>query len=185
MTIFNKKQNTLGDKLFSKQSLAWFISLVEGLRLKPYHCPSGRLTIGYGRNLSDKGISKSEAISLLQNDLAEARSDVSSSYPEFAKFSSVWKDVLTDMRFNLGKQGLAKFKRFNKALAELDFDLALIEMVKSKWFEQTGRRAKMLWISAYLGEPLWVLFDRELSYDEINEWFLVCWEEFKQKKKNK
>ena len=23
----------------------------EGLRLKPYHCTAGRLTIGYGRNL--------------------------------------------------------------------------------------------------------------------------------------
>jgi len=29
----------------------------EGLKLKPYHCPAGKLTIGVGRNLEDKGIS--------------------------------------------------------------------------------------------------------------------------------
>ena len=30
----------------------------EGLRLKPYRCTAGKLTIGIGRNLDDCGISK-------------------------------------------------------------------------------------------------------------------------------
>ena len=40
----------------------------EGLRLKPYHCPAGKLTIGVGRNLEDKGITEKEAILLLEYD---------------------------------------------------------------------------------------------------------------------
>ena len=28
----------------------------EGVRLKPYRCPAGRLTLGVGRNLDDCGI---------------------------------------------------------------------------------------------------------------------------------
>ena len=30
----------------------------EGWRLKPYRCTAGKLTIGYGRNIEDKGITK-------------------------------------------------------------------------------------------------------------------------------
>jgi lysozyme len=40
----------------------------EGLRLKPYHCPAGKHTIGVGRNLEDKGITEKEAVILLEND---------------------------------------------------------------------------------------------------------------------
>jgi len=44
----------------------------EGLRLKPYLCPAGKLTIGYGRNLEDVGISEEEAAEMLYNDEAVA-----------------------------------------------------------------------------------------------------------------
>lgn len=43
----------------------------EGLRLKPYKDTVGKLTIGIGRNLDDKGISRKEAFALLDNDIAE------------------------------------------------------------------------------------------------------------------
>ena len=41
----------------------------EGLRLKPYRCTSGKLTIGVGPNLDDCGISKKEAHALLYIDI--------------------------------------------------------------------------------------------------------------------
>jgi len=37
----------------------------EGLKLKPYKCPAGKLTIGIGRNLEDRGITEQEAQMLL------------------------------------------------------------------------------------------------------------------------
>ena len=40
----------------------------EGMRLKPYRCTAGKLTIGIGRNLDDRGISQKEAYVLLEYD---------------------------------------------------------------------------------------------------------------------
>ena len=44
----------------------------EGLRLKVYTCPRGKLTIGIGRNLEENGITRAEAFYLLENDLKRA-----------------------------------------------------------------------------------------------------------------
>ena len=38
----------------------------EGLQLKPYLDTVGKLTIGYGRNLDDVGISKGEALAMMR-----------------------------------------------------------------------------------------------------------------------
>ena len=40
--------------------------LHEGLRLKPYRCTAGKLTIGVGRNLETKGLSEEEALFYLE-----------------------------------------------------------------------------------------------------------------------
>jgi len=57
-----KKSNQLKEKLIRQ------LREHEGLRLPPYHCPAGKLTIGIGRNLGDKGITEKEAVMLLEND---------------------------------------------------------------------------------------------------------------------
>jgi len=41
----------------------------EGLRLKPYRCTAGKLTIGNGCNLDDRSISQKEAYAMLERDL--------------------------------------------------------------------------------------------------------------------
>ena len=41
----------------------------EGLKLKPYLCTAGKLTIGVGRNIQDRGITYQEAMMLLENDI--------------------------------------------------------------------------------------------------------------------
>ena len=55
----------------------------EGLKLFPYQCPAGFLTIGVGRNLEGKGITKAEALFLLKNDIADARNDVDALVEQF------------------------------------------------------------------------------------------------------
>ncbi len=40
----------------------------EGLKLKPYTCPAGRLTIGVGRNLEENGLRATEIIYLIQTN---------------------------------------------------------------------------------------------------------------------
>jgi len=41
----------------------------EGLKLKPYRCTAGKLTIGIGINLDVCGISQKEAYTMLERDI--------------------------------------------------------------------------------------------------------------------
>lgn len=109
----------------------------EGLRLKPYRDTVGKLTIGVGRNLSDKGISHDEAMMLLDGDMAEARRDART-LPFFIDLDSVRQDVVTNMVFNLGLTRLNHFRKMKAALEAGDFHTAAAEMLDSKWAQQVG-----------------------------------------------
>ncbi|MEA3348486.1 MAG: sulfate adenylyltransferase subunit CysN [Pseudomonadota bacterium] len=117
----------------------------EGLKLKPYHCPAGKLTIGVGRNLEERGISEEEALYLLNNDIAESIKDLQKIFAdEFETLPENVQRVLIDMRFNLGASGFKGFKKMIKAVKEEDFTQAALEMQDSKWFRQVGSRGKTL-----------------------------------------
>ena len=68
----------------------------EGLRLKPYHCPAGKLTIGIGRNLEDKGITEKEARMLLENDIQECIQDLKIVFQAFDLLPEPARRVLVD-----------------------------------------------------------------------------------------
>ena len=147
------KETDKYDRLF--ETNIPFAQQAEGLRLKPYICPAGKLTIGYGHNLDDKGITELVAEDLLIGDLIEAQSIADTlvvykeELPDSVKLNQViiWQQIVTDMAFNLGKKSLSKFKKFLKAVAECRFDDAIVEMIDSQWFSQVGDRAKLLVIA--------------------------------------
>lgn len=120
----------------------------EGLRLKPYKCTAGKLTIGYGRNLDDVGISQAEADMMFERDFARAEADVRRLCKEFGiDVENLIEQrfyVLTDMMFNLGYNRLAKFKKFLCALKTGLYDVAAREMLDSVWAAQVGNRAMQL-----------------------------------------
>jgi lysozyme len=116
----------------------------EGLEKKVYCCPAGKLTVGVGRNLQDKGITEEEALFLLRNDIAECEDDLRSIFPEFDALDEYRKRVLTDMRFNLGLSGFRMFKKMIAAVKDKDFSLAAEEMKDSNWYRQVGKRAEKL-----------------------------------------
>lgn len=113
----------------------------EGLKLKPYRCTAGKLTIGVGRNLDDKGISEAEAMAMLDTDIAEVAVELERRLPLFSKLDDVRKDALINMGFNLGVPGLLKFRGMIAALELSDYDKAAAEMLDSKWAKQVGNRA--------------------------------------------
>ena len=126
----------------------------EGLKLKPYPCTAGKLTIGVGRNLDDRGITKEEALYLLRNDIKEVGLDVSSNLPWFASLCPARQDVLVNMAFNLGIEGLLKFKNTLKHVQAGEYDLAATGMLESKWAGQVGARASRLAQMMRTGEYL-------------------------------
>lgn len=116
----------------------------EGLRLKPYKCPAGALTIGYGHNLDANGITLDMAEELLKTDLAYARMEVGANIPCSAKLCEARQFVLVDMAFNMGISRLLTFKKMIAALEQGYFERAACEMLNSKWAKQVGRRADKL-----------------------------------------
>jgi len=116
----------------------------EGLRLTPYHCPAGKLTIGVGRNLEDKGITEKEAFVLLENDVKECIQDMEEIFQEFELLPESVQLVLVDMRFNLGPNRFRNFRKMIAAVRNQDFNRAAAEMKDSRWYYQVGQRAKTL-----------------------------------------
>lgn len=113
----------------------------EGLRLKPYLCTAGKYSIGYGRNLDDRGVSLSEAEYLLANDISAARESLTANLPWFVQLDEVRQGALVDLCFNLGWQGLGRFRRFLAAMGRSDWPLAAQELRQSLWYGQVGQRA--------------------------------------------
>lgn len=123
----------------------------EGLRLKPYKCPAGKLTIGFGRNLDDKGITKFEAEILLSHDVSEVANKLSSTLEFWPKLNQERKAVLINMAFNMGVNGLLKFKKTLALIDSGDYSEASIEMMDSAWAKQVPNRALDLSVQMDLG----------------------------------
>jgi len=114
----------------------------EGLRLKPYRCTSGKLTIGIGRNLDDSGISQTEAYVLMENDIKNCEKQLLDEISEiYNGLDEVRKSVLLNMCFNLGIKGLMGFNNTLAFIAAGDWERAANGMLASKWAKQVGRRA--------------------------------------------
>lgn len=109
----------------------------EGIKLKPYHCTANKLTIGVGRNLEDCGISKTEAMFMLDNDLAEAERYLKA-YDWFREIDRVRQEVLIELCFNIGIAKIIQFKNMIKAIHEKDFNEASEHMLDSIWAKQVG-----------------------------------------------
>lgn len=120
------------------------VKVHEGLELKPYRCSAGKLTVGYGRNLEDVGISRAEAEMLLERDLHQALSDARSLVSTFDAMNTVRQAVLVEMAFNLGKARLSGFRNMLAALDKHDYRRAAHDMLDSKWAVQVGTRATTL-----------------------------------------
>ena len=114
----------------------------EGLRLKPYRCTAGKLTIGIGRNLDDCGISQSEAYIMLINDIMNCEKQLQAKIPDiYNGLDEVRKSVLLNMCFNLGINGLLGFKNTLAFVKAGDWERAANNMLVSRWAKQVGRRA--------------------------------------------
>jgi lysozyme len=120
-----------------------FIKKVEGLKLKPYKDKYGNLTIGYGRNLDDRGITKEEAEILLFTDLALAEYELREVFDDYDEYPIEVKIVLTSMMFNLGKRRFLGFKKFIKAIKNRDYKKAIYELYNSKRAKQLPNRNKL------------------------------------------
>jgi len=116
----------------------------EGFRSKPYLDTVGKLTIGWGRNIEDNGISREEAELMLGNDITEVIKQCTEEFEWYARLNEARKIVILNMVFNLG---IGNFKKFKKTIAYIEcenYEQAAIEMLDSLWSKQVGSRAVRL-----------------------------------------
>ena len=137
----------------------------EGLRLQVYQDTLGIDTIGIGRNLKDRGISKEEldeldiptidhvyeygiteadAMILAENDVQIVEEELLRAHPCVEDLDAVRQLVLVDMAFNMGVPRLCKFKKMWSAIHENKFDVASKEMLDSRWANQVKSRSVKL-----------------------------------------
>ena len=137
----------------------------EGLRLQVYQDTLGIDTIGIGRNLKDRGISKEEldeldiptidhvyeygiteadAMLLAENDVQIVEEELLRAHPCVEDLDAVRQLVLVDMAFNMGVPRLCKFVKMWNAIHENKFDVASKEMLDSRWANQVKSRSVKL-----------------------------------------
>ena len=145
----------------------------EGLRLQVYKDTLGIDTIGIGRNLEDRGITKEEldwmdipnmdavyeygiteadAMYLAKNDVQIVEEELVRAHPCVNKLDAVRQLVLMDMAFNMGVPRLRKFQKMWNAVHEKKFDIAAKEMLDSRWAIQVKSRSTKLAHAMHHGE---------------------------------
>jgi lysozyme len=145
----------------------------EGLRLQVYKDTLGIDTIGIGRNLEDRGITKEEldwmdipsmdavyeygiteadAMYLAKNDVQIVEEELVRAHPCVEELDSVRQLVLMDMAFNMGVPRLRKFQKMWNAIHEKKFDIAAKEMLDSRWAVQVKSRSTKLAHAMHHGE---------------------------------
>lgn len=157
-TMCNKKIKAWWQNIKTKHIVSSFPCLIqqlkkhEGFRQHPYRDSVGKLTIGYGRNLDDKGIERHEAEYLLMNDIAHAEKLLRRYLPWYEELDEVRQHALINMAFNLGVYGLLKFNKMLAAMKAKDYDTAGFEAMDSKWAKQVGPRAAELSLQIKTGK---------------------------------
>lgn len=136
--------------LTSRHALRTDVMGAEGFRQFPYldccgkpwrdcQCvKKGKLTIGFGRNLDDVGISTLEGEVLLDHDLYTAESHAGKAFDWFGACSELRQRAVVELVFNLGIVGFKGFRQTIAAIKAKQFKAASLHLLDSLWATQVG-----------------------------------------------
>lgn len=112
----------------------------EGCEKFPYQDTVGKITIGIGYNLSDRGLPDEWINKQYEEDVSFFYQQLSANFPWFNQLNNDRQVVLIDMAF-MGLKRFCGFKKMLDALQDHDYDQAADEMLASRWAEQAKGRA--------------------------------------------
>lgn len=115
----------------------------EGFEPRVYSCSANKLTVGYGWNLEDNDMPEHIAVQLLDYVVMQKLASLSN-YQWFCELNDNRQQAIVNMAFNIGVNGVLKFKNMIAAIEDKDYERAAMEMVDSKWYRQVGNRASRL-----------------------------------------
>ncbi len=124
----------------------------EGYRNKVYLDTLGKRTVGVGHLCvedfweDDKEYEEKFLMEILADDLQNAIKGARELKEEHSctDIDEIAQEILVEMVFQLGKNGVSKFRNMWKALAEKNYIGASYEMLDSRWAKQTPNRAKSM-----------------------------------------
>lgn len=133
-----------------RQRIETSIAGHEGLMLKAYDDKTGRvvdpgttvggwITIGFGRNLVGRGITRREAEYLFDNDLAVVENELDQHFPAWRRWSEPRQWAMFELGYNLGVARFADtWPNTSAALRAGRFDQVASTLAASKWRRDVG-----------------------------------------------
>jgi lysozyme len=127
-----------------QSKLVRMIERDEGLELHLYKCTAGKLTIGYGHNIEDLGISRQVAELMLQEDCKSAESNCRAIFGTelWEKWSENRRLGWINFCYNLGRSRMLGFKNTLKAAIAQNWNEVESGLRHSMWFSQVKSRAE-------------------------------------------
>lgn len=110
----------------------------EGLKKLAYVDTKNKVTIGYGRNLTDVGLSESECDTLLDHDILTSTYELYRFIPWIQGLDDVRKAVMIELTYNIGIERVLLFRKMLEALKEGNYSLAREELLNSEWATEVG-----------------------------------------------
>jgi len=138
--------------MVNRDLMAKQLILHEGMKLKPYRCTEGYLTVLVGFNVDARGwdelsrilgrtvnhlsrFTQLDAIKVLYLDIDRFEKAVIVHFPEYQQLDEIRQRVVLDMAFNLGFRALS-FKDTIAAIKIRNWSKAVRCMFRSKWANQ-------------------------------------------------
>jgi lysozyme len=124
----------------------------EGYRNKVYLDTLGKRTVGVGHLCvedfweDDKEYEEKFLMTILEHDLQSAIKGAKDLISEngCTDIDEIAEELIIEMVFQLGKNGVSKFRNMWKHLSALEYSSAASEMLDSRWAKQTPNRAQAM-----------------------------------------
>lgn len=127
------------------------IKLDEGFSQTVYTDTTGNRTVCWGHKVlpqdesliaSDDTVSMETCDLFFNNDYNIATNGANELVSDFYSQPDVVQDILINMCFNLGKEGLGEFVTFLSLIEECKYKEAADDLTTTLWYKQTGERAR-------------------------------------------
>ena len=114
----------------------------EGFRSKVYDDSLGIPTIGYGFAIKDLQLEEDICDMILERKLSILKERIEKKFQWYRYMPQEIKDVVVEMCYQLGVYGFSRFKKTIAYIQNKQWEEASVEMLDSRWAEQTPGRAR-------------------------------------------
>ena len=126
------------------------MSLIDSIKEHEGYVPTvykdslGIDTIGYGFAIKDLFLNQDICDTILERKLKDLKDKIDSKFDWYKYMPPEIQDIVVEMCYQMGVYGFSRFKKTIAYLQDKKFKEASVEMLDSRWAEQTPNRAKEL-----------------------------------------